>query len=226
MPQLTVAMVEDDPIILRINRTFLQEIPGYQLLWEATTVAEAWKKLQQQLPDLLLLDIYLPDRSGLSLLELLQKNDKNLPTILITAASETQTVINALKLGVYDYLIKPYLKKRFIQALNDFYLTYGACGHYTQAEVDQLVNKRKEQQEFPEIPKGLNEGTLGEIVKRIREASDGLTTEELAKGMGVAVVSVRRYLHFLVNTGKVTYQPVYGQQGRPFHRYFNSTLKK
>jgi response regulator of citrate/malate metabolism len=130
-----------------------------------------------------------------------------------------------LELGVYDYLIKPYLKERFIQALNDFFRTYGTSGHYTQAEIDHLVNKRKEQQEFPEIPKGLNEGTLGKIVERIREAGEGLTAEKLAKEMGIAVVSVRRYLHFLISIGKVTYQPVYGQQGKPFHRYFNVTLK-
>ena len=221
MPQLTVAMVEDEPTILRINRTFLQELPYYQLIWEATTVNEAWEKLQHQTPDLLLLDNYLPDCTGLTFLELLQKNDKSMPTIMITAASETHTVTNALELGVCDYLIKPYLKERFIQALNDFYQTYKTCGHYTQAEVDQLINKRRELHEFPEMPKGLNAGTLGKIVKQICEASEGITAEELAGEIGMAVVSVRRYLYFLVNTGKVFYQPIYGQQGRPCYRYFD-----
>jgi two-component system, CitB family, response regulator DctR len=47
-----------------------------------------------------------------------------------------------------------------------------------------------------------------------------MTAEDLAKGIGLAIVSVRRYLHYLIENGKVKYQSVYGQQGRPVHRYF------
>lgn len=220
MSPKTVAMVEDDPMILRINRLFLKETPQYRLIWEATTVAKAWELLQAQSPDLLLLDIYLPDKSGLSLLELLKQKENPPQVIMITAADEAESIMRALEKGVQDYLIKPYLKERFIQALNDVYLNLTPQDKFTQADVDLLLAKRQKQLQFSSLPKGLNFETLIVLLNLVKAAPAGITADDLAKGIGLAVVSVRRYLHYLIEAGKVSYKPVYGQQGRPAHRYF------
>jgi two-component system, CitB family, response regulator DctR len=222
MEQLTVALVEDDPLILKLNRSFLKEIPHhFRLIWEATTIAKALEKIKVERPDLLLLDIYLPDNSGLFLLAALKEEGDPPSTIMITSADESETVIKALELGARDYLIKPYVKERFIQALENFYENQFQTGHrYTQSDVDQLFWKRKEQRELSALPKGLNSETLVEIIKILKETDSGVTVEELARDLGIAVVSIRRYLHYLITIGKIKYHPLYGQQGRPAHRYF------
>lgn len=221
MEQITVALVEDDPLILRLNRSFLKEMLHFRLIWEATTIAKALEKIRSERPDLLLLDIYLPDNSGLFLLAALKEEGDPPSTIMITSADESETVIKALELGARDYLIKPYTKERFMQSLENFYENqFQASQRYTQTDVDQLFWKKKEQKEFSGLPKGLNSETLVEIIKILKETDSGVTVEELAKDLGIAAVSIRRYLHYLIAIGRIKYHPLYGQQGRPAHRYF------
>lgn len=64
---------------------------------------------------------------------------------------------------------------------------------------------------------GLDSQVVG---KALEEHSLGITAEELAQDTGLAIVSIRRYLQYLIDVERIKYQPVYGQPGRPVHRYF------
>src|SRR5262245_27449071 len=103
MPRLLV--VDDENSILHaFGRAF--PAPEYDLV-TATTGAEGLAAVDKHLPDVVLLDINLPDQSGLEVFKRIQQKDGRLPIIFVTGRGTTDTAIEAMKLGAFDYLLKP-----------------------------------------------------------------------------------------------------------------------
>jgi len=103
MPSLLV--IDDEPAILHaFRRSFRQ--PDVQVL-TATSAAEGLAMLAQHHPEVVLLDLALPDQSGLDVLRRIQQRDARIPVIFITGHGTTETAIEAMKLGAFDYLLKP-----------------------------------------------------------------------------------------------------------------------
>ncbi len=103
-----ILLVDDEPSIRAIAEEVLCNL-GFEVL-QAGTLAEARERLRESRPDLLLLDVNLPDGDGFSLLEEIkaERASSHLPVIFISARSETAAKVRALKLGGDDYLVKPF----------------------------------------------------------------------------------------------------------------------
>jgi two-component system nitrogen regulation response regulator GlnG len=103
MPVLLV--VDDEPaILLAFRRAF--RTPGLEVI-TGTSAAEAVELARQHHPDVAVLDVQLPDRSGLEAFQQLRKLDARIPVVFITGKATTDTAIEAMRLGAYDYLFKP-----------------------------------------------------------------------------------------------------------------------
>lgn len=100
-----ILLVEDDPNILRTNRRILER-EGFTVLC-ASTLQEARAKLAQHTPDALVLDIRLPDGSGLSFCEEIRPAT-SAPVLFLTALDEKSEIIEGLVAGGNDYITKPY----------------------------------------------------------------------------------------------------------------------
>lgn len=103
---MAVALVIDDDRAIRemVKRSLAKDQIEVSI---ATTAAEGLQIIQSETPDLVLLDIMLPDGSGLDLFEQIQSLDPHLIVIFITALSDIETTIKAVQLGAFDYLTKP-----------------------------------------------------------------------------------------------------------------------
>jgi len=99
-----VLIVDDDRSILTALKMMLS---GEYLVHTAENGAEALKVAQEHSPDLILLDIGLPDTSGIDLVESFKKANPDIAVVMITAVGDVKTVVKALKVGAYDYLQKP-----------------------------------------------------------------------------------------------------------------------
>ncbi|CAM5189756.1 Response regulator OS=Lysinibacillus sphaericus OX=1421 GN=LS41612_06050 PE=4 SV=1 [Lysinibacillus sphaericus] len=120
MSKLTVFIVEDDPMVLEVNKGFLNKMTGFQLIGEAVNGRDAYEKIIIQKPNLILLDMFLPDMTGMELF--LKIRAQRIPSdiIMITAARDAPTVQESLRLGAMDYLIKPFRFDRFEKALQQY----------------------------------------------------------------------------------------------------------
>jgi nitrogen regulation protein NR(I) len=105
MQMPSILVVDDSPSSIQILQSAL-ESTGSEVL-SASSAAEALDLIAHRHPDVVLLDIMLPDQSGLAILEQIQQLDPRLPVILITASGTSQTAIEAMKKGAFDYLLKP-----------------------------------------------------------------------------------------------------------------------
>jgi two-component system, NtrC family, response regulator AtoC len=104
MPETTVLVVDDDKSILTALKMTLE---GAYAVCTAENGANALKLLRDKEPDVVLLDIGLPDTNGIELISQFKTLDPELVIIMVTAVEETRMVVKALKLGAYDYLVKP-----------------------------------------------------------------------------------------------------------------------
>jgi len=111
----TVLIVDDE----ETARNFISEAltdAGFEAI-EAGTLAEANKAIDKGVGDIILLDVMLPDGSGLSLLDRLALENPRPPVILITAFGEIDTAVDAMKKGALDFLQKPLDLDRLLQAI-------------------------------------------------------------------------------------------------------------
>ena len=103
MPSLLI--IDDDALVLQIFRRVFQNTD--MTIVTAQSGAEGIDLVKRHRPDTVILDIVLPDISGLAMFEQLHRLDPKLPVIFITAGGASDTAIEAMKLGAFDYLLKP-----------------------------------------------------------------------------------------------------------------------
>jgi DNA-binding response OmpR family regulator len=102
-----ILLVEDEPAIQRANKVILERRGGYTVRL-AENLAEARQSIAESVPDLIVLDIMLPDGSGLDFLAELRAGDISIPVLLLTALSETSDELKGIEAGGDDYITKPY----------------------------------------------------------------------------------------------------------------------
>lgn len=221
---ISVLIVEDDPMVAEINKRYLESIYGFICSGIAVNVEEALKMLERNNTDLVLLDIYMPGELGLELLSQIRTSRKDIDVIIISAASDIDTIQSALHLGVVDYLIKPFEFKRFQASLRKYeknrQLLNERKEKLQQAEIDQLFKREGNKTGFTDIPKGLTKATLKKIIMQIFEKKNHFfSTEELAAEVGISRVSMRKYLNFLSEIHFLDVKIDYGTMGRPANKY-------
>ena len=227
MNELRVLIVEDDPRIADLHRRFAEKIAGYTVVGLAADFAEAREQALVLEPDLILLDLYLPQGNGLDLLHELRAEGRQVDVILITAAREADTLQAALRGGVFDYIIKPVVFSRFEEALDKFtaYRERLAAGDALQQnEVDRLMRAGRSESAGAaapsDMPKGIDPLTLGKVQDAFAgSGSEGFSAEAMGAELGVSRSTARRYLEYLVSTGLLVADVGYGTVGRPERRY-------
>jgi len=224
--QIRVLVVDDDFMVGRLHRDFVNRLPGFEVVGEARTGSEALERVRELTPDLVLLDVYLPDISGIEVLERMRSQGPGgVDVIMITAARDTETVSRAMQFGAVHYLIKPFgfadLAERLRQvAAARRHLTQHASEPLRQADVDRVFGTVRPVEESSRgLPKGLSEPTMDLVVAELRAQVEAESSSEFGDRVGLSRVSARRYLEHLVKVGWVEVTLKYGATGRPERRY-------
>ncbi|MBY6350171.1 response regulator [Rhodococcoides corynebacterioides] len=221
----TVLVVDDDFMVADIHRRFVDHTDGFTAVGVAHTAAAALTAVAELDPDLILLDVHLPDTSGLDVLRRLRAEKNPVGVIMITAARELDTVADALSGGAADYLIKPFEYPQLRDKLESFRMRTEALesGAADQNLVDSLFGSGASTDARPEgrllpLPKGLSAET-GRLVLDAVATGAELSASECAEAVGISRVSARRYLEHYLATGAVSVRLQYGRAGRPERRY-------
>jgi response regulator of citrate/malate metabolism len=215
---IEVLVVDDDFMVARIHTGFVERTPGFTVTGVAHTGAQALAEAERLQPDLVLLDVYLPDVSGLDLLGALREAAPEVDVLVISAAREADTVRRALRGGIVHYLIKPFSYDDLQVRLEHYRQAYaGMAGEQTeQADVDRVFGVSGADKR---LPKGFSPETLRLVEDTLRQEAADVSAAEAASLLGISRVSARRYLEHLTETGKVEVALRYGEVGRPERRY-------
>jgi two-component system response regulator DctR len=216
---ITVFIVEDDPMVLDVNQSFLEKVPSFEYVGSALNATDALTHIKNLQPNLVLLDMYLPDYSGLEVLAKLREERIPSDVIMITAARDAATIHEVFRLGAVDYLVKPFRFERFQSALETYQKMWKKLNDtpsLKQEDIDEWKNTSNKQET---MPKGLSTTTLRQIMIALFDQKEPVTAEQLANRLGMARVTVRRYLEYLEKERKVKVHIQYGSVGRPSHFY-------
>jgi two-component system CitB family response regulator len=209
-------IVDDDFRVAGVHAGFVADVAGFEVVGVARTAAEARAKVRELRPDLLLLDIYLPDQSGLTLLAELATD-----TVVLSAASDARTVRAAIRAGALNYLVKPFTRRQLADRLAGYARYRGLLDTdrgLTQAEVDRSFRVLHEQDRTL-APKGQSPATSRLVSERLRATRAPLSAAEVAAQLGIARATAQRYLTALADAGTIEMRLRYGVTGRPEHEY-------
>ena len=221
-PAIRVLIVDDDFMVARVHTGFVDKVEGFEVVGVAHTAADALVQVAEHRPDLVLLDMYLPDRFGLDVLGELRSAGKDCDVIVITAARELDAVRGAIQRGVVDYVLKPFgfqdLRERLERYAAQRQLLRGGAGQVGgQDDIDRVLTRAGSGPGA--LPKGLSPETVAVVADALRTADGTLSASEAAEAVGISRVSARRYLEYFVTTGRAEVSLRYGTTGRPERRY-------
>jgi response regulator of citrate/malate metabolism len=218
---IRVLVVEDEPVAAEAHRTYVDRTPGFVTAALAGTGSLALEALARSPVQLVLLDMNLPDTSGIELCRRIRTARVDVDVLAVTSARELSTVRAAAAHGVVGYLLKPFtyaaLRDRLV-AYADYRDRLRTAGDAVgQEDVDRALEGARPQRAAP-LPKGMHRQTLDAVVAALR-ASDGLSASETATRLGTSRITGRRYLEYLADAGLVSRTPRYGGAGRPETEY-------
>jgi response regulator of citrate/malate metabolism len=223
MTDVRVLVVDDDFRVAALHAEFVDRVEGFTVVATAHTAHAAVDSAQTSGPDLVLLDLYLPDESGLWVLQRLREGPAPHPDVIaITAARDLASIRTAMQRGVVNYLVKPFPFRALVERLTAYRALYEqsrAEGTAAQRDVDRLFGLMRSTEAAPRLPKGHSEPTMA-LVRAEFEAPDAdLSATEVAEHTGISRATAQRYLSLLVRSGALELHLRYGSTGRPEHRY-------
>jgi response regulator of citrate/malate metabolism len=214
---INVLVVDDDFNIARMHSQYVASVKGYESLGISLNYEQALSHITEQQPDLLLLDVFMPDKSGIELLRVLRAKQLPCDIILITAAKELNVVEEGFRLGIFDYLIKPFdldQLKTTLKKYQKYRSRLDSLSNINQEDVEDLKNLRAiSTQVHPQ--KGIDVRTLNRIKEYLNATHDFQTLDEIVKGTGVSRSTARNYMSYLVQINQAEEVLQYGTIGRP-----------
>ncbi len=220
-----VLIIEDDERISEIHRRLTEKVPGFEVVGMAHNLDHGQEMCEVLDPDLILLDLYFPDGYGMDLLNVLRSRKQEVDIILITAAKEVGPLKEALRGGVFDYILKPVIFSRFEESLKKYLQHRGRLAEgkeLQQQEVDHLMGSPRSRKAISDdLPKGIDPLTLEKVQRVfIEPPEEGLSAEEVGTILGVSRTTARRYMEYMVSGGLLVADLVYKKIGRPERKYF------
>ena len=214
---IRVLIVEDDPMVAELNRHYLKQMEGFQLAGIVGNGEEALNFLRGNDVELILLDVFMPNVDGMEFLRQIRLAGHKVDIIMVTAARNSSHIENALRYGVVDYVVKPFDYERLRTALiayRERICLLGESDSLNQQEIDRGIFIKPVVTSL-EVPKGLEREMLQIIDEKLRTTADFVTIEELSRQVGLSRVSLRKYLHYLEDVGKIEVKLTYRPVGRP-----------
>ncbi|OAT34024.1 CitB/DpiA family transcriptional regulator [Buttiauxella brennerae ATCC 51605] len=219
---ITILIVEDETSLAEMHAEFIRQMPGCKQVWLAGNLAQTRMMIERFKPDLILLDNYLPDGHGITLLHELTQARFPGGVVFTTAASDMDTVSDAVRGGVFDYLVKPIAYERLEQTLERYQQRMQMLANNasaSQRQIDDMFNAYARGEQKDVLPVGIDELTLEKVQLLFTDSEARHTSETVATALKLSRTTARRYLEFCASRQQIMAEIVYGKVGRPQRTY-------
>lgn len=211
-------VADDQRTVAQAHAELVERIPGFTCVGTVHDGRQVLARVGRGDVDLVLLDLSMPELTGLETLRALRAEPSSPDVVIISAARDLDSVRESMRAGAVHYLIKPFTFATLRQKL-EHYATYREIamrsGTVTdQSEIDAALAALRDAGDSV-LPKGLTRETLAAVRQALRDHPDGVGAQAVGEDIGTSRVTARRYLEHLVEIGSVDRVPLYGRAGRP-----------
>lgn len=214
---LKVLVIDDDFRVAGIHASIVDASPGFSVVGTARTLAEAKTLIATFSPDLLLVDVYLPDGDGIDLV-----HTSNIDAFVLSAADDIKTVRRAMRAGALGYLLKPFPQKRLVERL-DRYVRYRHVLSGTQGLSQDKIDQATAILNGTQAPVTVSRSATEQLLLDALEGQE-LSATEASEAAGVSRATAQRRLAAMASQGVIQVRLRYGQSGRPEHLYSKPLL--
>lgn len=222
-------VVDDDPGARRLHEAYVRRLVGFEVVASVGHGAAAAEWAARPEVDLVLLDMNLPDFSGVEVLHRMRAaRGHAVDVLVISSATDRMTVRQALSARVVGYLVKPFTAEALHERLRAYAADRGRVigpeldVPLAQGEIDGMLRLPTAPvrtavpaaSDIGPLPKGLSPTTLACVIACL-DAVTPVTSTAVAEGTGTSVATARRYLDHLVRSGRADVSHRYGRRGRP-----------
>jgi len=186
----TVAIVEDNAVMRKSFRQWIDAAPGFRCVFTCATAEEAVAEIPRLKPDVILMDVHLPGESGIACTARLKEQLPGAQVIMLTVYRNQELIFQALQAGACGYLLKRCSPKEILQAIAEV----RSGGAPMTSEIARMVVEA-----FQKKPAGL--GSADGLTNRESEIlallSEGLSNKEIADRVSISYDTVRAHLHHI-----------------------------
>lgn len=180
-----IAIIEDNPTMRKMLVELVDSAPGYRCVCACSTSKEALAEVPKHQPDVALMDIHLPDESGINCTAKLTEKLPGLQVIMVTVYQDIDLIFQALKAGACGYILKRFRPNEIIQAISEV----RAGGAPMTSEIARmLVQSFRAPSVVPDAGLTSREAELLELL------TEGLSNKEIAQKTSIAAGTVRNHL--------------------------------
>lgn len=209
---IRVLVVDDDFRVGALHREIVDQRPGFTALEPVRSIGEATTAIREHRPDLLLVDVYLPDGDGIELARTAATD-----SIVLSAANDAPTVRRAIRAGALAYLLKPFDARVLAERL-DRYARFrnlvASDRPVSQEDLDRSLAILHGAGDQTSVSRSATEQL---ILEKLGE--DEASATEVAERAGISRATAQRHLSALATRGVIDVRLRYGTTGRPEHRY-------
>jgi response regulator of citrate/malate metabolism len=217
-----VLVVEDELTAGEALVQYVERVPGFSVVGHVRTGAEALQRMSSDRADLVMMDIYLPDMSGLEVLRRMRWTGNMADVVAVTRARDLSVVRAAASFGATQYMLKPFTFATVRQRLERYQRYRSVLPEdehlLAQHEIDRLLRGPRGIG-GDDLPKGITPESLRAVVSALEHAGSAASAVEVADSSGTSRVTARRYLEYLHACGVVVRGARYRGAGRPEVEY-------
>ena len=184
--RLKVLIVDDHDIVRQGLAMLLARQEDLLVVGEAGTVAEAVKKAGDLEPDVVVLDIWLPDGSGVEACREIRDNNKNIKVLMLTSYSDDEAVMGSIMAGASGYLLKEIRSQEIVDAIRTVGEGRSLLEPSVTAGVLERVRRRREEDPLAQLTE--QEHRILELI------ADGCTNREIAGEVNLSDKTVKNYV--------------------------------
>jgi response regulator of citrate/malate metabolism len=223
MKPIRIFIAEDDPMVSYLVGRIVHSLPDLLVAGSAATGFETLERIDVTPVDLVLLDVFMPGLDGFETLGDLRGRDVPLDVILITASADRARAEEALRRGVWDYIVKPFSYDRLrvsLEHYRDFHqFRENLPEKLSQEHLDRLFF-REGREALSSLSTLSNGADIMERIVQILENAEGpLSAQEVADTIGVSRITVRKYCEAMVASGRLMSKNHHQTKGRPIKKY-------
>jgi response regulator of citrate/malate metabolism len=218
-----VLIVEDQQATAEALVRHIDQLESFSIVGQASNGADALHRLSTEHVDLVLLNIYLPDMSGLDLLRRIRAAGNPVHVIAVTQSRDNSVVQAVVAFGAMQYLMKPVTFSAVRQKLEGYQAFRSMLARKPvggQHDIDRLLHTLRGLTSNA-LPRNIGAESLQAVETALRQAGDSvrMSAVDVASISGMSRVTARRYLEYLVESGRAERASRYRGAGRPEFEY-------